>query len=293
MSAPPSPLESLYPVSGSAIPASRYSYDQLAAIYNQTRVDYIVPMPMNAKRMHEYIHYYDIDLDASFVAINDDGEETGIAMLGIREDRSWITRLGIIPARRGNRIGQFLMEHLIEESLRQGIQAMQLEVIIGNEPAMQLFHKLGFENTRELLVIRRPPGQPDPGLAPAAVTVSPIDPAYLSDLLMQRPGVYSWVDENQSMLNINSLHGIYAELSDGNACWLVYQYTPFQLGHFAFNPDTSPEALHAALYALHDAYPMQDTKIENLPVDNPLWSVFQRMGYFEVFRRMEMTMYLR
>jgi hypothetical protein len=33
------------------IPASRFNYDELTAIYNQTRVDYMIPMPMNAARL--------------------------------------------------------------------------------------------------------------------------------------------------------------------------------------------------------------------------------------------------
>ena len=42
------------------IPVSRFTYEQLAAIYNQTRVDYMVPMPMNAARLAEYITTYDV-----------------------------------------------------------------------------------------------------------------------------------------------------------------------------------------------------------------------------------------
>ena len=37
------------------IPASEFSIEQLAAIYNQTRVDYMVPMPMNAARLADYV----------------------------------------------------------------------------------------------------------------------------------------------------------------------------------------------------------------------------------------------
>src|SRR5512143_4199625 len=55
------------------VPASSFSIEQLVAAYNQTRVDYLVPMPMNAARLAEYIHMYDVDLDHSRVAV--DGEQ--------------------------------------------------------------------------------------------------------------------------------------------------------------------------------------------------------------------------
>ena len=50
------------------IPAERFSMQELTELYNQTRVDYLVPMPMNADRLAEYIRDFDIDLAHSCVA---------------------------------------------------------------------------------------------------------------------------------------------------------------------------------------------------------------------------------
>ncbi len=68
-------------------PASQFTYEQLAAIYNQTRVDYMVPMPMNAARLADYVSTYDVDLNHSMVAVTQSGEMLGVAMLGVREGR--------------------------------------------------------------------------------------------------------------------------------------------------------------------------------------------------------------
>src|SRR5450756_913907 len=68
------------------VPASSFSIHQLVAAYNQTRVDYLVPMPMNAARLAEYIHVYDVDLDRSQVAVEGD-QILGLAMLGVRPGR--------------------------------------------------------------------------------------------------------------------------------------------------------------------------------------------------------------
>jgi ribosomal protein S18 acetylase RimI-like enzyme len=271
-------------------PAHSYTFDQLALIYNQARVDYIVPMPMNGKRMSEYVRYYDIDLSASFVSLNGDHQETGVAMLGIRGDRSWVTRLGVIPERRGHKIGQYLMDNLLEESMRRKIRRVQLEVISGNKPAYSLFRKLGFEEVRELLVIRRPPGLPS-GEAPPAVVTEMMDvqiPGYLA----RRTGSFSWLDENASLLNAGNLKGYHVELPDGDTGWVIFQRTPFQITHLVTSPGISVEALRAALYHVHHEFAMQDTKIENLAADSPIWQGFQSIGYFEVFRRVEMYLHL-
>ena len=54
------------------LPASQFTIDTLTDAYNQTRVDYMVPMPLNAARLADYIHIYDIDMDKSVVALDGD-----------------------------------------------------------------------------------------------------------------------------------------------------------------------------------------------------------------------------
>ena len=275
-----------------AVPASRYDFKQLADIYNQARVDYIVPMPMNARRMEEYVHTYDIDLDASVVALNSERDPCGVGMVGVRGDRTWITRLGVIPERRGYRLGQYLMEQMIESSLHINARRIQLEVIVGNEPAYRLFQKLGFVETRILLIVRRPPGQMPAHPLYDAATVTEIAPADIPAYLEQREPGASWVEETQSLLNARQLCGLHLELPSGERSWIVFQRTPFQLTHFVLGP-ASMEATGALLHHVHRAYPNQDTKIENVPEQDRHWPAFQEMGYMEVFRRIEMVLELR
>lgn len=270
------------------VPASTYDFDQLADIYNQARVDYIVPMPMNGRRMAEYIHNYDIDLDGSVVALNQDDLECGVGMLGLREDRGWITRLGVLPERRGHRIGQFLMQEMIESARERDVRLVQLEVIVGNEPAHKLFLKLGFEETRELLVIRRPPGKPAANVAYDTCDVMQILEEDIPKYLDQREPGAAWTEETASLLNTGNLRGLALQMPSGEEGWIIFQRSPFQLTHFVFNPDASPPMMEALLYHLHTAYALQDTKIENVPTDHPTWAAYQKLGYFEVFRRTEM-----
>ena len=48
----------------------------------------------------------------------------------------------------------------------------------------------------------------------------------------------------------------------------------------------------ALLHAVHHQYPRHETQVENLPVNSPLWPIFQRVGYVESFRRIEMRLLL-
>jgi ribosomal protein S18 acetylase RimI-like enzyme len=271
-----------------AVPASRYNVDQLADIYNRTRIDYIVPMPMNGKRMMEYIQNYSINLDASTVAVLPRIEPIGLNMIGLRDQRAWATRLGVTPEYRGHKTGLFLMETLLERAASFNIQRVQLEVIQGNEPAYRLFVKLGFKPMRELLVIRRPPGAPPANPSLAATPSVPIANYEIPDYLALREPNAAWTEETSSILQAGNLQGLAIELPSGELGWIVFQRLPFQLTHFVFSPNASVELASALLYKLHELNPLQDTKIENVPIDHSTWEAYQSTGYIEVFRRIEM-----
>jgi ribosomal protein S18 acetylase RimI-like enzyme len=271
----------------SLVRASEYSFVELARIYNETRVDYIVPMPMNARRMEEYVRHYDVHLDSSYIALNANDEEMGIGMLGIRDQRAWITRLGVMPDQRGHRVGQFLVSKLIATAREQAAAQVQLEVIEGNDPGSRLFLKVGFEAVRRLLVIRRPPGAVTSSLAFEAERLGA---DAVRECLASRPPGASWLDENASLLNMR-LAGLRVRLPSDDSSWIVFYETPFQLSHLVLGSEDQQVAL-ALLQAVHQANPMLDTKVENLPLASPLWSIFQRVGYVESFRRIEMHLSL-
>ncbi len=276
-----------------AIPASHYNFQELAEIYNQSRVDYIVPMPMNARRMEEYVHNYDIDLEASAVSLNTSDEITGIGMLGVRDERAWITRLGVIPASRGRKTGQFLMESLLYHARQRNVRQVQLEVIKGNDPAYNLFMKFGFHATRELLIIRRPPGMTTTQQL-EDISVRPLDSQEIEPLLQQRLFAPSWIEETPSILKVGNLKGFEITLENGESGWIIFQLKAFQMEHVVFYaPSENAELItRALLYTLHQQYAKQDTKIENLPADCPAWPIFQEKGYLEAFRRFEMVLEL-
>jgi ribosomal protein S18 acetylase RimI-like enzyme len=280
----------------SAVATSQYSYDELVAIYNQTRVDYIVPMPMNARRLQDYVETYDVNLDASIVTLNEENTITGISMLGIRDDRSWITRLGVLPVKRRQGTGQYIVDNHIAESYERGMHLIQLEVIKNNVPAHQLFIKNGFEETRELLVIRRPPAQMEPNrIIDPNVEVELLDDEDIVALLRtdDRSG-FAWTEETVSLINAGSLRGMHVRLSNGASGTVIFQFTPFQLTHFKLSEEASHshEIACNLLYQVHAHHPQHDSKIENVAIDDPLWQAYRVMGYMESFRRIEMFKYL-
>ena len=276
-------------------PADQFTIAQLTAAYNQTRVDYLVPMPMNAARLAEYVHGYDVDLSASIVAVepNGAGPETllGLAMLGVRAGTSWITRLGVLPAARRHGVGRALMDALLASSDQRGFPLTVLEVIKNNAPAYNLFIECGFQTVQELVVLRRPPGPP---AGPQPGEAAWLENAAAQALLAERRDRPTWVTDTQSIIRAGHVQALTLTLADGQG-WLVFQEQTFRglpvlltrltLRTLAGDPVRMGQALLTHLYA---RFPDLDTQAENIAVDDPHLDAYRALGFVESFRRIEM-----
>ena len=268
--------------------ADQFSIEELTAIYNQTRVDYMVPMPMNAARLADYITTYDVDLEHSLVAATTEGEMLGVAMLGVRKDRAWITRLGVIPNTRRNGVGKTLINGLIQQASDMQINFHMLEVIKNNVPAHTLFLKFDFREIGELLILRRSPYIPPPD--PIVADAQRLDRTEALVLVGWDRGTQPWTNQSESLFNAHEVSGLRVMLADGSRGWLVYQRQKFLLTRFAFKTEEGDPATvaYALLSHLHHQYPRLDTQVENIQINDPHLPAFYQMGYVESFRRIEM-----
>ena len=271
------------------VPASDFSYEQLVDAYNRTRVDYVVPMPMNAARLQEYARVYDVSLSRSMVAMNGD-VMLGLGMLGARDGRSWITRLGVLPEGRRQGTGQAIMDELIRQSHLLEVDTIWLEVIKGNAPAHTLFCKYDFAETRELIVARRAPNLhaeiPDDI---RVKSVTPLDHEDAIILLSHRRQNPNWLNEIESFHHVKNLSALVIELLDGGCGWVTYHAGLLQLTRVCVEVTAGDpvDVTAAILHILHQRHKRQDTITENL-LDDEIWEGFKTAGYFEAFRRIEM-----
>lgn len=273
------------------LPADRFSIQELTELYNQTRVDYLVPMPMNADRLNEYVHDFDVDLHYSCVARDADGQVLGLCMLGLRGDIAWITRLGVLPSTRRTGAGSALMDSMLKNADSLGMREIHLEVIKDNEPAYNLFRKKGFVETGTYLVMRHAP-RPLSGSFQGTATWLEYEQAL--EKLEGYPSHITWINALESMRNSPNTEGLHVELPDGGSGWLVYRNTKFtlrsSLSHLIIHTERGETQMVGAqlLSLLHSHFPHHDTYAENIHENDPHLPAFRVMGYFPNFSRIEM-----
>lgn len=265
------------------IPASSFDWEALTALYNRTRSDYLVPMQMTPDKMAEYARIYDVSLDHSFVALDAAGDPVGVGMLGVREGRAWITRLGVLPTQRGKGTARRIVDGLIEAAWDTEAGYIQLEFITGNHAAGRLFASAGFVPVHELAVMERSPWL---GHRPAATpSVGRMTPEAITAALAARSEQSAWTAQTESLLNAGSLTGWQAGES-----WVICQRGDSLLTHFALGPVFERRTMQAILVAMDASAPAQRIRIENIAADDPMLPTLDALAYGIVFRRTEMLM---
>ena len=269
------------------IPAEKFTIQELTDLYNQTRVDYLVPMPMSVDRLAEYIRDFDVDLTCSCVARADNGQVLGLGMLGIREDRAWITRLGVLPDTRRSGAGAALMDYMLEQADALDMEETHLEVIKNNEPAYKLFVKKGFRDTDEYLVLRRAPHAIS---EPLIGNVKWLDRDEALQTLRAYPNHLTWINAIESMTNAPDVQGAQIWLPGGDAGWLVYRNHKFFFSHLVMHTEQGDptEVGTQLLLHLYSHNPRMDTYAENIHENDPHLPAFKALSYFENFSRIEM-----
>lgn len=116
--------------------------------------DYLVPLQMTTAQFENHFAQNAIDIDRSVGAFA--GERmVGFTLNGFGvwngKQTVYDAGTGIISEFRNKGVGRAIFEFLLPKLKRTGIEQMLLEVLSNNEPAISLYRKLGFTETRQLL----------------------------------------------------------------------------------------------------------------------------------------------
>ena len=132
--------------------SKEFSLAELASVFTASYHGYFIPLVVDETQLRYMVEVFDLDLSRSLVAVERQ-RPVGLSNLGRRGERTWLGGIGVVPDHRGSGVGESLTRMLLDQAREAGAREMVLEVIVENAPAIALYEKLGFAQTRELEVL--------------------------------------------------------------------------------------------------------------------------------------------
>lgn len=136
------------------------SIPEITRAFNEAFSDYIIPAKWTEEIVVRKFKGDRVDLTLSpgyFV----DGRLSGFIFHGIgqREGRPivWNGGTGVVPSQRGKGVTSRLYDFIIPLLRARGFDRTVLEVIVGNDPAIHIYKKNGFEKVRHLMCYKGTP----------------------------------------------------------------------------------------------------------------------------------------
>lgn len=122
-------------------------------LYNKIYSDYYFDIHYDIVSFRHYLKKLPADLEIS-QAIKVDNNLVGLAIVSLKNKKSWISSLGIIKEYRRQSLGDILLNKVIVDMKEAGVQQIGLEALDFNYPANKLYIKHGFKIVSKLTSLK-------------------------------------------------------------------------------------------------------------------------------------------
>ncbi|BBK33964.1 acetyltransferase (GNAT) family protein [Stella humosa] len=172
-----------------SLPLSHVALTETVRLLETGYAGYVVPVAFDVDGLARRVRAEHVDLAASHLLIDRDGQRIGAMLVARRGRRSRVAALGIAPAARNRGLGRAAIALAIADARRRQDAEIVLEVIAGNAAALRVYTRQGFAAVRVLVGYERPLGG-DAGERIGIARCAPDD--ILHALLAAYPADPSW-----------------------------------------------------------------------------------------------------
>ena len=244
-----------------------------AELFNAAYEGYLVPFHVDEPMLAFMDDAFDLDLEASRIALRD-GATVGLGNLGVRGEDAWIGGVGVVTAARRSGVGEALMRALHDQARERSVRRVWLEVIFENAGAFALYDKLGYRTVRELDVWSLPLSVTERSEAEEASAEDAH--ARIRELRTSRE---PWQRTDETLAHYADARGL---VTDAGA--VVYRQPGDSVQLVQVAGDAGP-----LLRALRILGPVS---VLNLPEDDPAADVLRELGAAVAVRQHEMLLEL-
>ena len=256
--------------------------------------DYIIKFELTERQFQNHITLNAVELDRSAGCFDAD-RPIGVSLNGFGdwEGKATVYDAGttVIPEYRRRGASRAMFDWMIPMFTAEGYKQFLLEVITTNDPAVRLYEMLGFERTRELLLLEADPTIPLERLAPADVEIREIHRHENINFALFWDGKPSWqnsLDAIERSIQMKRLLGAFID----NECvgYIIFSAGVGRLAQLAVHRDHRRKGIASRLLLeMQKDAPGQKLHVINL--DEAMTEsvvFFQNLGFKRVLAQFEM-----
>ena len=199
---------------------------------------------------------------------------------------------GVVPAMRRRGVSKAMFDFMLPEFKAAGAKQLLLEVIVGNEPAVELYKKLGFEINRDLLLLEAPPDIKITSRLNPDIDVRLIPAADLGDLTGLWEGSPSWQNSNAAVRRSEPNKTILGAFLAGKCLgYIVFSTGLGRIAQLFVDRAYRKQGVATRLLAAMSSEMKPDAPMQVLNIDKSLTTpvqFFKDLGFREVLAQHEM-----
>lgn len=130
--------------------AAHWNSYQLAAILSSCFEGYLTPFILPGRVFARRFMAEDVSLNDSLIWLQN-GKPIAMALIARRGQTSRLAAFAVRPPLRGQGVGKYCLQQVIDAARNRGDKHLWLEVIIGNDRGIALYQQMGFVRQQRLM----------------------------------------------------------------------------------------------------------------------------------------------
>lgn len=270
-------------------------FDPLLETFREAFSDYVLPFNMDATRFKNHLNLNAVDLNRS-VGCFEQEQMVGFSLNGFGDWKGKTTvydaGTGVIPNRRRRGASMAMFDFMVPVFRDAGIEQYLLEVITHNEPAVNLYKKLGFHIERELVFMEAKSLEQtrlNDEFELRKITAAEL--IRLKEFWDARP---SWQNSNEAIERSEQLKTILGAFVDGECVgYAVFSTGRGRVAQFAVDNRFRGKGIGSRLLAQIRTEMQPDAAMRVINLDKSLTDTqhfFEARGFKQVLAQYEMTL---
>jgi len=272
-------------------------FPQLYETFTAAFSDYVFPFALTETQFRNHIALNGVDLDQT-IGCFDNGKLVGFSLNGFGlwdgKETVYDAGTGVVPGYRRQGISDAMFEMMIPVFQENGIEQCLLEVIKGNDAALDLYKKLGFVTTRELGLLQCDGGIKSAYEPPPNVEIREIAEPDWAQLSTFWDGTPSWQNSIDAVGRSSAMKKIAGAFTDGRCVgYVVYSSQFGRIAQMAVSFNYRNRGIGTMLLQKVQCDTAQGYSLQIINIDKDLSaavSFFAERGFYERLSQYEMLL---